>query len=250
MPIFVWPQLMRCAEYQFYLLCVCAVLGRMKNHFNQLDLCSILLSHCLLITFLSALWIFMCVYKHSSTLPIPLTPSNFIYYRVYWVEWAVHEPFLLYWMSKREKERGNKLHSSPKRYMGSADAFTQKTFSSVSWMSKKKHFLNGPLFHHFGSFCWFSWVHALFQPDTKNHVLYPVHYTMLPLTIASFRRIEVICDKIIITQWLCWAADGKLVELSGSELMMVFDVHRRWAAPCWSIKCVHKAFGNKLNILI
>lgn len=140
MPIFVWPQLMRCAEYQFYLICVCAVLGRMKNHFNQLDLCSILLSHCLLITFLSALWIFMCVYIHSSTLPIPLTSSNFIYYRVYWVEWAVHEPFLLYWMSKREKERGNKLHSSPKRFMGSADAFTQKTFSSVSWMSKKTLF--------------------------------------------------------------------------------------------------------------
>lgn len=80
------------------------------------------------------------IHIYSSTLPIPLTPCNFIYYRVYWVECAAHEPFLLYWMSKREKERGNKLHTSLKRFMGTADAFTQKMFFSVSWMSKKKTF--------------------------------------------------------------------------------------------------------------
>lgn len=232
---------MRCAEYHFYLLCVFAVLGRMKNHFNQLDLCSILLSHCLLITFLSALWIFMCVYIYSSALPIPLTPCNFIYYRVYWLSWMgrTWTIFIILNIQKRERERKQatqfteKIHGRCRRIHAENVLFmdVEKTFFEWS---------DGTI----GSFRWFSWVHALFQSDMKNHVLYPVHYTMLPFTIAWFRRIEVICDKIIITQWLCRAAYGKLVELDGSELMMMFAVHRRWAALCWSIKSVHKHLGT------
>lgn len=250
MPIFVWPQLMRCAEYQFYLICVCAVLGRMKNHFNQLDLCSILLSHCLLITFLSALWIFMCECTYI------LQHYQYLWLRVILFITGCTElngPYMnhfYYTECPKERKREETSYTVHRKDSWEVQTHSRRKRSLLFHGCQKKRFLNGPLFHHFGSFCWFSWVHALNQQDTKNHVLYPVHYTMLPSTIASFRRIEVICDKIIITQWLCWAAYGKLVELSGSELMMVFDVHRRWAAPCWSIKCVHKAFGNKLNILI
>lgn len=157
--------------------------------------------------------------------------------------------FIILNVQKRERERKQATHFTEKIH-GNCRRIHAENVLFCFMDVKEKNFLNGPLFHHFGSFCWFSWVHALFQSDTKNHVLYPVRYTMLPLTIAWFRRIEVICDKMIITQWLCRASYGKLVELSRSELMMMFGVHRRWAAPCCSITSVHKAFGNKLNILI